>query len=1235
MTAWRIIVRSLVYYWRINLAVALGVAAATAVLTGALLVGDSVRGSLKHLTLQRLGAIDHILVADRFFRVELADELAADPNFDTYFTTALPAIVFPTGTVERMGEVGQAATQRAARVLVIGTPPEFWDLGAADGRPGTRPGRNQIVLNTPLADELGAKVGDLIALRLPKTNQVHAESALGEKANRIRGIARLEVVAIVPAKGLGRFSLESRQTTPRNAYVSLDTLQRPLDQDGRVNCLLVAGQPPIDRVDPAANQALAAMFKPRLEDYGYRVKRVRSTFAAEAGSEPSAEADAQPGDVVFDYYSLSSDRMLFTPSVAQVASEAYEDFGTQPVLTYLANAIGVVGEAKTEKTDKTETTESTESTEDAATTDDTDDTDNTDDTDDTDDTGGEKSTPGPAYDEESEIPYSTVAAITEQTAARILRSADGDLPPLDHDGIVLNSWAAENLKAEVGDTIRLKYFEPETADGQAVERSADFTLRGIVALTEPAKPYTPRRAAVYDSRPTAVNDPDLTPDVEGVTDRDSIESWDVPFPMTRVIRPIDDEYWKNHRTTPKAFVSLERGQELWGTDRFGRVTSFRIPAERVNDQQQLAERFIERAKSERVELGLIFQPMKQHALAASAGTTPFDGLFLGLSLFIIAAALMLVALLFRLGVEQRAREVGILLAVGLRRRQAAYLLVVEGTLVAALGGVLGVAAGVAYSQLMLLGLTQWWLGAIVTPFLQFHWHVSTLVLGYALGVLICAVTILVSVRQLRKFTSCQLLAGQTHEAGGLVRGSQLAPRLVAAVMILLTVVLAIAAMFVGGETQAGCFVGSGASLLTALLLIIWTRLRSATSGGAALGAFATFRLAARSASRNPGRSTLTIGLLGSASFLIVSMSSFRMAPTESGVGGFNLLAESGQPVFENLDSQAGRERLLGKQADKLRDVTILPMRLRAGDDASCNNMYRPSQPRVLGVGEAVMDYFDDPSGPPFQWAATDAKSEAENINPWRMLERDADDGVVPVILDNDTAMWSLQLYWGVGEEFDVTYDDGKNVRFRVVGLLSKSVLQGSLLIGERHFVEAFPNVAGDRFFLIRSSPQREAEVVTVLESGISDRGFDVTSSYTTLEGLLAVQNTYLSTFQSLGALGLLLGTLGLATVQLRSVLERRGELALLRTIGFRRSRLARLVLLENILLLFAGLATGVIAALVAVLPHMLAGTASIPWSLLGSLGLTLAVVLAVGILSGLAAVRATLRAPLLEALREE
>jgi ABC-type antimicrobial peptide transport system permease subunit len=153
-----------------------------------------------------------------------------------------------------------------------------------------------------------------------------------------------------------------------------------------------------------------------------------------------------------------------------------------------------------------------------------------------------------------------------------------------------------------------------------------------------------------------------------------------------------------------------------------------------------------------------------------------------------------------------------------------------------------------------------------------------------------------------------------------------------------------------------------------------------------------------------------------------------------------------------------------------------------------------------------------------------------------------------------------------------------------------------------------------------------------LEDRLGDWGFDATDSLRMLAGLMALQNTYLRTFQSLGALGLLLGTFGLAAVQLRNVLERRGEMGLLRAAGFRRRRLAQLVLLENVLLLLAGLAAGVLAAGLAVLPQLAGGAAAVPWR---HLALMLLVILLAGVAAGAWATRLTLRVPVLAALREE
>jgi putative ABC transport system permease protein len=307
------------------------------------------------------------------------------------------------------------------------------------------------------------------------------------------------------------------------------------------------------------------------------------------------------------------------------------------------------------------------------------------------------------------------------------------------------------------------------------------------------------------------------------------------------------------------------------------------------------------------------------------------------------------------------------------------------------------------------------------------------------------------------------------------------------------------------------------------------------------------------------------------------------------------------------------------------------------------NLYRPTQPRVLGVPGALVERggFDtDPT------------------NAWPLLRSDlgndeAGRPVVPVVLDASTAIYSLHLK-GVGSRLVIRDAADRSVTLGVVGLLRNSLLQGNVLVSEANFLRLFPDTGGYRYFLIeqvgppsRGGPNRattgasadvplgsrhlrSAEITQLLETTLAADGFDATDAREQLAGFLAVQNTYLSTFQSLGALGLLLGTIGLAVVQLRSVLERRRELAVMRATGFRGSRLVRMVVWENAVLLLGGLAVGCMSAAVALVPQWVPHEASIPW---GTLAVLLGTIAVVGLVAGWLATRSALRAPLVPALR--
>ncbi len=203
---------------------------------------------------------------------------------------------------------------------------------------------------------------------------------------------------------------------------------------------------------------------------------------------------------------------------------------------------------------------------------------------------------------------------------------------------------------------------------------------------------------------------------------------------------------------------------------------------------------------------------------------------------------------------------------------------------------------------------------------------------------------------------------------------------------------------------------------------------------------------------------------------------------------------------------------------------------------------------------------------------------------------------------------------------------------RIDGLLSDSVFQSSLLVSEANFLHMYPGHEGYNFFLIQTPQGKEGEVRRVLELAYAERGLQVTPTADRLNAYLAVENMYLSTFQALGGLGLILGSLGLAVVLLRGVWERRGELALLRALGFRRATLGYLILAENAFLLLVGLLAGTLSALIAVSPHLFSGGGTIPWLHLLAL---LASVVLVGLIAGALATASTLRAPLILALRRE
>jgi putative ABC transport system permease protein len=796
---------------------------------------------------------------------------------------------------------------------------------------------------------------------------------------------------------------------------------------------------------------------------------------------------------------------------------------------------------------------------------------------------------------ENATPYSMVSAISAPPVA------------LEKNEILLNRWLADDLQAATGSVIAMKYYVLGPMR-KLVEREAQFTVRGVLPIEGIAA------------------DKELMPAFPGLSDSDNCRDWEPGFPINlERIRDKDEEYWDKYGGTPKAFINLDTAQKLWG-NRYGNLTAIRY---QLNEKSvQSLEGRIAKA-IEPASVGLFFQPVRQQALAASSEGLDFGQLFLGLSFFLIISALLLLTLLFVFGVQQRAGQIGVLLAIGYQPALVRRLLLAEGLVLATMGAIAGTACGVLYTRVVLLGLSSVWVGAVGgTSTIAFHCKTSTLLVGMLVSILLAAVSIWLAVRKQASLPARLLLSGETESGQSLISPTSRRTRAVPWTGIgatLCALGLIAITLMQEGSNPASAFFGAGALLLiagisfTRALLVFMTR-----SGGQGLAAL--YALGVRNATRRRGRSLASVALLACGCFMIIAVGASGKNPLKnieqrySGTGGFALLGQSSLPVYNDLNTEEGLATY-GLSPSDLPGVRVVHMRVRAGDDASCLNLNRAQVPRLLGV---------DPKELQSRGAFRFIKAIDKKAASWNLLDYKFDDGALAAVGDESTIVWGLGK--GVGDTITYSDDTGRSFPVRIVAIIGNSVLQGNLIISEKGFIDRFPSLSGYREFLIDAPFAQMKKTSAKLSNAMADSGMELTSCGSRLEEFSRVENTYLSIFQALGGLGLILGSLGLGIVVLRNTMERRGELALLRAVGLPVRSLYWLVLSEHWFLLAAGLVTGTLAALLAVLPSLLSSGSGTPYA---SLALTLVAIAASGVLWTWLATAAALRGPLLSALRNE
>lgn len=1169
----RLVTASFRHYWRGHLGLFFGVFLAAAVIGGSLLVGDSVRASLRKAAGERLGKVEAgLLGGDRWFTEDLARK-----------TGAAPLILLRGSVSESTGKA------RANAVQVLGVDDFFWKLGAQGD--GSRVGRllepkDALGLNESLARRLGVKIGDTVLVRLEKPSAISRDAPLSGEANQDITLRR-KVTAILGGLDFGNFQLQASQIPPDNVFLPLAELGEALGKKGRVNAMVE-----IPRIRAAGtlnelghskerqsgDHGRASEFEERiagrlaLEDFALKFTRV-------SPKSDTPTSDLRPPTPEWE---LTTDRVFLDDIVAKKILDAIP--GSYGVLTYLVTGLSSA---------------------------------------------------------KGRVPYSMVTAIPAEVQDSRFRNRNGgpasDIShPGSENGIVINQWLADDLQVSVGDRVDIRYFTVGLGR-DLKEQTAGFTVRGILPMADP----------VFNAS--------WAPDFPGVTDAKNCRDWQPGIPMKLdAIRDKDEAYWKQYKTTPKAFINLADGQKLW-SNRFGDLTAIRFP-DTGQDADNLRKQLLGALRLP--DIGLVARDFRAEAAAAAKGSVDFGGLFIGLSLFLIAASLVFSALLLLFTLESRAAQIGLLFSIGWPERQVRRSILWEAGLVASCGALFGLVGGLVYARCALAGLNGVWSGATAGLRLVRDFQPLTLAIAFASSLIVSLGTIWIATRRIFKARPKDLLAGDAWAGSGGApacrmrpsrdEGAEVAPaesrgafmRFLPGLFLLLAIGLSIAgARATKPEAVAGLFFGSGFCLLAAGLVGIRRALsrldgprKELRDGVERTTPAFRFRASAvpapssslaglglRNITRRPGRSLAVIGMMAGGIFLVIAVNAFRLGAESdpsnraSGTGGFALIGESTLPVYEDLNTSAAWEAF-ALDDKMMKDIRVIPFRVREGDDASCLNLNKAQRPVLCGVNPAVL---------------ADRKAFAFAKGSWGVLAGGSK-SEIPAIADQATAMWGLGK--GLGDTIEFTDAQGRAFDVKIAGLLAGSVLQGRVIISEYEFLRKFPDTAGYKFFLVDAPVGKAAEVRAHLSRQLGGRGLALEATADRLAAFNAVQNTYIGIFTVLGGLGVLLGTLGLGVLAMRNVLERRGEFGLMQALGFRPRALRAMVVSEHAALLATGLLLGIVSAAIAVWPNVKQSVAALPYAFLFWLNLG---ILAFGIAACWLAAVLALRGRLLDAVRRE
>jgi putative ABC transport system permease protein len=1021
----------------------------TAVITGSLMTGKSVRISLKQTSFEKLGNTGIIISSGiRYFDPSLTGRMASETGLKC------------TGVLELDGYCQNFATQEyAPQVKIFALDDNFFSFH--DNKNITIE-KGEVAVNERLASYLHLKEGDELIIRFNPITDIPADAPFSPRDDPTASLV-LKIGIILNPDNTGNFSLGISQIIPLNLFINRSDLTDANGEIPRINRLLFENQNGISV--PGIYKALHEVMKP--EDTGLLLRMIPET----------------------DEHELISDRIFIDQTqVDEIKKISIPSF---PVITYLANSIR----------------------------------------------NGNKS-----------APYSFISALDP--------SLYNGVP--EGNGIVINSWLAEDLSANKGDTLEVKWYSPDHLN-HLTEEKMDFIVSQVVEM----------KGIWSDSL--------LMPEFPGIAGSESCTDWDAGVEINMdLIRKKDEDYWNKFGGTPKAFINYEKGKELWASN-FGPATSIRFNKD--ISENEITEKL--RGSIDPYKSGFTIADLPQESVKAAKESVDFSTLFLSLGFFIILSAIILLILVVSTLYESKKYEVNAFFSIGFANREIEKLLFIESGITAVAGAFLGAFAGGLFNLIIIKALNSVWQGAVQTNTITSSFDPLSLVIGFAVTVILILIILKIKSSRFLKHIS-RPETGRTNKPSG-------GKNLLITVILLTITILLIALSLVRESYSTSLSYSAGVTVFATLILMI----RQYYLGKKKTGIY-SFREKSQISdsyfSFHPSYAIAPVLFLAAGLFAVIitgvnrmNLSDNMLKPT-GGTGGFLLWGESSVPVRGSLTEEAGKKEY-GLDEPELEGLSLVQARKTSGNDASCLNLNYIASPPLLGIDPS--EFIRKGS---FSFAVI--MKGIKEANPWLSLDSAPANGTIYGIADQTVLQYGLKMK--AGDTLKIRTESGQVLNVIISAGLKSSVFQGYVIIGSENFSRFFPSVSGNQIFLAEGKPEMAEFYKNTLTERLSEYGAHFEPAGERLASFFVVTNTYLSVFTILGGIGMILGVAGLGLILVRNFNQRKRDFGLMLAEGFSIKSIRKIIFKEHTRILLAGVFTGLVSALVATGPSIMNNT-ELPW----------------------------------------